>query len=135
MNEQINKLVEDAKALLTNKTDFQLRKELTACGFAAMFYSRNFYEIGTEEYKELCIAVHNAFSERFKQACEGTKVFKVEIDYKSKSKPTIFGYSGNFEERTAEEVEERMKDKVFTDLNTGRKINPVILKKEITQIN
>lgn len=128
---ELDIIIQRAVAPCKQKTDFDLRKELIGCGFTAASYSRQFHDVGTEEYKYLCINLTDKLSEMSRKAYEGTKKYDVEIEYKSKNKPNIFGYACTEEERTEEEVIERIKQQTFYDPNTNRKIKPIFLKMEI----
>jgi len=129
---KINEIINEAIKPYLSMTDYDLRAELVGCGFMAAIYSRQFHEVGTEEYSKLCIGLTNKLSDLYHKAKCECKEYKIDITYKSKNGSTSFGYECTTTERTEEEARQRILARKFKDLNTGRTIKPVFTKFEIS---
>ena len=135
MNTSIKDIIRQAVRSIDGKTDYELREFLSGCGITAAIYGRQFYPVGSPEYKTLVSVLTEILSRKRKKASAGVKRFRVDIDYKSKNDPAVFGYECTIDERTIEEVKMRISERKFTNLHSGRVIKPVFIRFDIIEIN
>lgn len=126
--EIINKAVEP----LQNKTYFELRETLVGCGLIACKYSQQYYKPGTDEYEKLFKGLMNVLVPLYEKAKQGCIDYEVDIEYKTKQ-GRKFGYNGIFTERNKEEVKERLQQRKWRNLDTGRVIKPIFTRMNIKE--
>lgn len=112
---------------LRQKSDFELRKLLNGFGIGLASYVGQFYEFGTAEYNSTYKELFEQVRELRERANKGLNSYEVTVKYKQKGKADIFNYAGSYEERNEEEVKQRLAEKVWSNLITGRKITPEFL--------
>jgi hypothetical protein len=120
---------------LNNMTDYELREKLTGFGITLAIYCKQFYEVGSEDYKKLYEQLDNEIKPLKKRANSNLNKYTVDIEYKQKNKPQIFGYEGSYEERNEEEVKQRLKAKKWYNLETNKVIKPEFIKINILKTN
>jgi hypothetical protein len=127
----IKKSIEGYQAM----TDYQLRKSLIGLGFNIAMFCRRHFEPGTENYKNLFTQIEKELEPIKKRAYSGLNKYSIEVEYKQKGNPVIFGYGCTEEERTEEEAMQRVKERVFKNLHTNRTIKPIFTKFEVKLIS
>lgn len=117
-----------------NQDDYTNREQLRCYMLRLPPYIRQFYEVGTEEYNTLFRYLDGGLKPIYDQACRDLKTFKIVVEYKS-AKSRIFKWSTNsFEERNKEEVLQRLKERDWYNIDTDRKIKPIFVNIDITEI-
>ncbi len=137
MNAEFEKHLQSLVTEIESLTDFQKREKLSGCAFTAARFAREYGKPGENAYKQAYLKLYDVMSQHFDNARKDTKNFKVDLDYFSPSKPNLlFGYSCSCEERSIEEVMQRLKEKEFRNLKSDRVFKSVeFTNLKITEIN
>lgn len=132
--QELSAIIENAISPYLTMNDYQLRKNLIGVGFKIAIFCRQHFEVGTENYNYLFTEINKKLEPIKERAFSGIKKYYIEINYKQKGSPDIFGYSCEEEERSEEEATQRVKERLFRNLNTNRVIKPIFTKFEINLI-
>ncbi len=132
--QELNTIIDKAINPYLTMTDYQLRKSLIGIGFNIAMFCKQHFEPGTESYKYLYTEISKKLNPIGERAFSGIKKYSINIEYKQKGSPVVFGYSCTEEERTEAEVIQRVKEKKFRNLNTNKVIKPIFTKFEISLI-
>ncbi len=133
MKPEIKAIIRECLAVsVEGKADYELRQTLSGCGITASIYSRQFYPVGTPEFKTLCCVLTTILCKRADKARMGIKRFNINVEYQIKGVTHIHGMIE--EERTAEEARLRLYERQFYSPGTYRKIKtPKFTKVEISE--
>ena len=131
---ELNTIIEKSVAPYLTMTDYQLRAELKGYAFKIAIFCKQHFNPGTENYNYLFSEINKRIKPLKERAYSGIKKYSIEIEYKQKGNPVIFGYGCTEEERTEAEVIQRVKEKKFRNLNTNKVIKPIFTKFEISLI-
>ena len=132
--QELNTIIDKAINPYLTMTDYQLRKSLIGIGFNIAMFCKQHFEPGTENYNYLFSEINKKLNPLKERAYSEIKKYAVNIEYKQKGSPVIFGYECTEEERTEAEAIQRAKERPFRNLHTNRVIKPIFTKFEINLI-
>ena len=97
---------------LLSLTDYQARKLMPGFAIGLALYCKAHHPPGSEPYKQMYVDIYNKLRDRLKKADEGTILYEAKATLKRGN--TTIGYAGSFNERSEDEVRQRVKDKYRT---------------------
>jgi hypothetical protein len=118
----INIVINTLRSELNNKSDFEIRKDLTGFGLISASIALSYYKVDTNEYNNLYKNIYNLFNEFYKKASKDIIYFDCIVKYKSKTS-RVFERQCTVQEKNIDEAIQRVKQKVYYNLDNDKKIN------------